>query len=200
MKVWQYLKRIPGWLLTPWNIIAVLLFGLMFLVRSYQLQPVTVDIDPSLTGAQEQGQVQLEMKLYYSSLDATRFSIETRNARLENDNLTTRATRTINEWFSGPEQKESLSPFPSSLSGLDVPKPIVFSRKDTVFLDVPKVWRSIQLGTNGEMLLYCGLANSLLELTGVKFVQFLEAGKRVETIGGHFRTLQPLSAKECRGG
>ena len=200
MKVWNYLKRIPGWMLTPWNIIAALLFGLMFLIRSYQLQPVIVQIDPSLTGAQKQGDVQLEIKLYFSSLDATRFLIETRNARLENDGLTTRATRTINEWLAGPDKKESFSPFPSSLSGLDVPKPIVFSRKDTVFLDVPKIWGSIQLGSNGEMLLFCGLANSLLELKDVKFVQFLEAGKRVETIGGHFNTLQPLTSKECRGG
>jgi hypothetical protein len=67
-----------------------------------------------------------------------------------------------------------------------------------VFLDVPKLWRTIQLGSNGEMLLYCGLANSLLDLKDVKFVQFLEAGKRVETIGGHLSTLNPFTLKECR--
>ncbi len=94
----------------------------------------------------------------------------------------------------------SFSPFPSRLSGLDVPKPIVFARKDTVFLSVPKIWRLIQLGSNGELLLYCGLANSLLDLKDVKNVQFLEAGKRVETIGGHLNTSQPFTLKECRGG
>jgi hypothetical protein len=200
MKVWNYLKRMPAWMLTPWNIIALMLFVVMFLIRTSQLQPVTVELDPSLTGAQEKGNVQLEIKLYYSSLDAKRFAIESRSARLEGDSLTTRASRTVNEWFSGPESKQSFSPFPSNLSGLDVPKPIVFARKDTVFLDVPKIWRSIQLGSNGELLLYCGLANSLLDLKDVKFVQFLEAGKRVETIGGHLSTLQPFSLKECRGG
>jgi Sporulation and spore germination len=200
MKIWNYLKRIPGWLLTPWNIIALMLFVVMFLIRTSQLQPVTVEIDPSLTGAQIQGNIQLEMKLYYSSLDAKRFAIETRNARLENDSVTARASRTVSEWFSGPTSKESFSPFPSSLSGLDVPKPIVFVRKDTVFLDVPKIWDSIQLGSNGELLLYCGLANSLLDLKDVKNVQFLKAGKRVETIGGHLSTLQPFTLKECRGG
>jgi hypothetical protein len=200
MKLFNYLKRIPAWLLTPWNIIALLLFVVTFLIRSSQLQPVTVRLDPSLTGSQEKGDVQLEMKLYFSSLDAKRFVIETRNARLENDALTARASRTVNEWLSGPSSNESLSPFPGSLSGLDVQKPIVFARKDTVFISVPKVWRSIQLGSNGDLLLYCGLANSLLDLKDVKFVQFLEAGKRVETIGGHLSTLQPFSLKECRGG
>ncbi len=196
---WNYLKRIPGWLLTPWNIIAVMLFAIMIFIRSIQSQPVTVDIDPSLTGSQEKGEIQLEMKLYYPSLDAKTFSIETRNARLENDNVTTRAARTVNEWFSGPTSKEAFSPFPSGLSGLDIPKPIVFSRKDTVFLDVPKIWNSIQLGSNGELMLYCGLANSLLDLKDVKFVQFLLAGKRVETIGGHLNMFQPFGLKECRG-
>jgi Sporulation and spore germination len=200
MKVWNYLKCIPGWLLTPWNIIALMLFVVMFLIRTSQLQPVTVELDPSLTGAQEKGNIALEMKLYYSSLDAKRFVIETRNARLESDAMTTRASRTVNEWFSGPESKDSFSPFPSSLSGLDVQKPVVFARKDTVFVSVPKVWSSIQLGSNGELLLYCGLANSLLDLKDVKNVQFLEAGKRVETIGGHLSTLQPFTLKECRGG
>ncbi len=200
MNVWKYLKRIPGWLVTPWNIIALMLFVVMFLIRTSQLQPVIVQLDPSLTGAQEKGDVQLEMKLYYSSLDAKRFVIETRNARLESDALTIRASRTVNEWFAGPSGKESFSPFPSNLSGLDVQKPVVFARKDTVFVSVPKVWRSIQLGSNGELLLYCGLANSLLDLKDVKNVQFLEDGKRVETIGGHLSTLQPLTLKECRGG
>ncbi len=105
MKIWNYLKRIPGWMLTPWNIIALMLFVVMFLVRSSQLQPVTVELDPSLTGAQEKGDVELDLKLYYSSLDAKRFAVESRTARLEVDSLTTRASRTVNEWFSGPETR-----------------------------------------------------------------------------------------------
>jgi hypothetical protein len=198
MMVWNYLKRVPRWIVTPWNIIALMLFALVFVVRSIQLRPVTVAIDPSLTGALEQGAVQLEMKLYYARLDASRFVVETRNARLESDALSTRASRTVNEWLSGPTIQDAFSPFPSNMSGLDVQKPTVFARKDTVFLDVPKLWRTIQLGSNGEMLLYCGLANSLLDLKDVKFVQFLEAGKRVETIGGHLSTLNPFTLKECR--
>jgi hypothetical protein len=56
----------------------------------------------------------------------------------------------------------------------------------------------VQLGTRGELLLYCGLANTLLDMEGVSKVQFLMAGKPTESVGGHIPLEAPLTKRECQ--
>lgn len=179
---------------TPFNVVALLvLLGLLGL-RLLQERQNALPIDPAILEF-EQGprKAELPARLYFAGQDAKTFAIETRGVPVPGSSQVERAIAVTEAWMSGPVSGGALGLVTPGLA-----MPTVFARAGTVYVDVTSAWADNQLGTAGEFLLYCGLANSLLELDGVKAVQYLLSGKPAETIGGHVETLEPFTVKTCR--
>jgi Sporulation and spore germination len=186
------MRRFFGYFLTPWNIIAVLLALGALAIRYEQTRPTALAIDPALLDNGERPKSELPLRLYFATADGRNYSVETRSAGLNRDDLETRAAIAVRVWLEGPLASGSLRLVPP-----DADTPTVYARKDSVFLDLPASWTGYQLGLSGETLLYCGLASTLLDLQGVTNVQYLLNGKPAATIGGHVETLQPFTKDTC---
>ncbi len=179
---------------TPFNVVALMaLLGLIGL-RLIQERPNALPIDPAILEF-EQGprRAELPTRLYFAGQDTRSFAIETRGVPVAGSSLPERVAAVTEAWVSGPTSSGALGLVPAGL-----PMPTVFARAGTVYVDLPRAWSANQLGSAGEFLLVCGLANSLLELDGVKAVQYLMDGKLTETIGGHVETLEPFTVGMCR--
>jgi spore germination protein GerM len=186
------MRRFLGYFLTPWNLIALLLVLGVLGVRYVQNRPTALTIDPALLNLNDTGKTELPLRLYFAALDGRNYSVESRTAPLNRDDLETRAITAVRVWMAGPLAKESLRLVPQ-----DADTPTIYARKDTVYVDIPGAWVQYQLGLSAETLLYCGVASTLLDLQNVKNVQFLLNGKPTATIGGHVETLQPYTKDTC---
>lgn len=181
---------------TPWNVVALIAVVGLLLVRLVQERPVSTPIDPSILEF-EQGprKAEVPLRLYFAAPDGQSFAIETRGVPVSGSALADRASAAVDAWISGPTSQGALS----LVVVQNLPEPTIFAKAGTVYVDLPKLWTTNQLGTAGEFLMVCGLANTLLELDGAKAVQYLVDGKPAETIGGHVETLEPFTVKTCRG-
>jgi Sporulation and spore germination len=186
------MRRFLNYFLTPWNFIAVLLALGVWWVRYEQTRPTALAIDPALLDSGERPRSELPLRLYFAAADGRNYSVESRSAGLNREDLETRAGVAVRVWLEGPLAEGSLRLVPP-----DAGTPVVYARKDTVYLDLPAAWRGYQLGLGAETLLYCGLASTLLDLQGVARVQYLLNGKVVPTIGGHVETLEPFTKETC---
>jgi spore germination protein GerM len=186
------MRRFFGYFLTPWNLIALMLVLGVLGVRYIQNRPTALTIDPALLRLNDTGKAELPLRLYFAALDGRNYSVESRTAPLNRDDLETRAIVAVRVWMAGPLAKESLRLVPE-----DADTPTIYARKDTVYADIPSGWVQYQLGLSAETLLYCGLASTLLDLKNVKNVQFLLNGKPATTIGGHVETQQPFTKDTC---
>lgn len=181
---------------TPFNVVALIVLLGLILVRLIQERPVSAAIDPSILEF-EQGprKAELPLRLYFAGPDARSFAVETRGVPIAGNGLAERASAAIDAWMAGPSSAGALP----LVAAANLPQPTVFAKSGTVFIDLPRAWTTNQLGTAGEILMVCGLANTVLELDGAKAVQYLVDGKPAETIGGHVETLEPFTLKSCRG-
>lgn len=181
---------------TPFNVVALIALLSLMLVRLVQERPVSTPIDPSILEF-EQGprKAELPLRLYFAGQDAQSYAIETRGVPIGGNSLAERAAAAVSAWMAGPSSAGALP----LVVVPKLPEPTIFARAGTVFVDLPRVWTSNQLGTAGEFLMVCGLANTILELDGAKAVQYLIDGKPAETIGGHVETLEPFTLRTCRG-
>ena len=181
---------------TPFNVIAVIAVIGLLLVRLVQDRPVSTPIDPSILEF-EQGprKAEVPLRLYFAAQDGQSFAIETRGVPISGTALVDRASAAVNAWIAGPTSQGALP----LVVVQNLPEPTIFAKAGTVYIDLAKPWTTNQLGTAGEFLMICGLANTVLELDGVKAVQYLLDGKPADTIGGHVETLEPFSLKTCRG-
>jgi spore germination protein GerM len=180
------------WILTPWNIIAVLILAGVLGVRYLQTRPTPLSIDARFL-QDEQPRSKLNLNLYFIDATGQNFAREQRDAGLERDDLETRAGVAVKNFLEGPRVEGSISLLPKNVA-----VPTVFANKDTVYVDLQRSWANVQLGTRGELLLYCGLANTLLDMEGVSKVKFLMAGKSTESVGGHIPLDQALTKRECQ--
>jgi hypothetical protein len=179
------------WLFSPWNIILVLVLLGVLGVRYLQTRPTALAIDPKLLQPEDRTRSRLQLELYFVTPDGKSFAVEKRDAGLELDDLGTRASVTMRNYLAGPTLEGAISLIKN------LPAPTIFADKNTVYVDVKVAWQAVQLGTQGELLLYCGITNSMLKLEGVQNVKFLLAGQPVPSIGGHIPTDKAFTAKEC---
>ncbi len=179
-------------ILTPWNVIAVLILAAILGVRYLQTRPTPLSIDPRFL-QNEAPRSRLNLNLYFVDATGQNFAREQRDAGLERDDLDTRASVAVKNFLEGPRVQGSVTVLPKNAA-----TPTVFANKDTVYIDVQKIWANVQLGTRGELLLYCGLANTLLDMEGVTKVKFLMAGRPIDTINGHIPLGSPLTKRECQ--
>ena len=190
------IRRLVWLASTPFNVVAVIAVAGLLLVRLVQERPVSTPIDPSILEF-EQGprKAEVPLRLYFASPDAQSFAIETRGVPVSGSALADRASAAVNAWIAGPTSQGALP----LVAVQNLPEPTIFAKAGTVYIDLPKRWATNQLGTAGEFLMICGLANTVLELDGAKAVQYLLDGKPTETIGGHVETTEPFTLKTCRG-
>ncbi len=187
----KWLKLFFRWLFSPWNIIfSILLLGVLG-IRYIQTRPTPLAIDPKLLQSTDRTRSRLTLSLYFATPDGRSFAVEKRDAGLELDDLETRAAVAMRNYLEGPKVEGAM------LLVSKMPLPTVFAHQDTVYVDLEATWKKVQLGTQSELLLVCGIANTMLELEGVQKVKYLLAGKPVETIGGHIPTDKTFSKKEC---
>ncbi len=187
----KWIKLFFRWLFSPWNIIfALLLLGVLG-VRYLQTRPTALAIDPKLLQPEDRTRSNLQLELYFVTPDGKSFAVEKRDAGLELDDLETRASVAMKNFMEGPKSEGAIALLSKASA------PTVFANNTTIYIDAPTSWQKIQIGTKGELLLYCGITNTMLGLTGVQQVQFLMAGKPVETIGGHIPTDKPFTSREC---
>ncbi len=181
---------------TPFNVVALIALVGFLLVRAVQERPVSTPIDPAILEF-EQGprKAEIPLRLYFAGQDGQSFAVETRGVPVAGSTLSERASAAANAWIAGPTSQGALP----LVVVQSLPEPTIFAKAGTVFVDLPKIWTTNQLGTAGEFLMVCGLANTLLELDGAKAVQYLIDGKTAETIGGHIETLEPFTTRSCRG-
>ena len=187
----RWVKLFFRWLFSPWNIILALVLVGVLAVRYFQTRPTPLAIDPRLLQPEDRSRSRLQLKLYFVSPDGKSFAVEERDAGLELDDLETRAGVAMRNFIAGPKVDGAIA----LISQL--PVPTVFAHKDTVFIDLQAAWQKITLGTQGELLLICGITNTMLNLEGVQNVKFLLSGQPIATIGGHIPTSKPFTAKEC---
>jgi hypothetical protein len=187
----RWIKLFFRWVFSPWNIIFALLLIGVLTVRYFQTRPTPLAIDPKLLQPEDRSRSRLQLKLYFITPDGQSFAVEGRDAGLELDDLETRAGVAMRNFIEGPKVEGALT-LVSKLSN-----PTVFAYKDTIFVDLPADWQKIELGTQGELLLLCGITNTMLNLQGVQNVKFLMLGKPTATVGGHIPTSKPFTAKEC---
>lgn len=187
----KWIKLFFRWLFSPWNIIfALLLMGVMT-VRYFQTRPTPLAIDPKLLQPEDRARSRLQLELYFVTPDGKSFAVEKRDAGLELDDLETRASVAMKNYLEGPKAEGAIALVSN------VAAPTLFANNTTIFIDAPTTWQQIKLGTQGELLLYCGITNTMLNLSGVQQVKFLMAGKPTETIGGHIPTSKPFTSREC---
>ena len=182
--------------LTPFNVIAALLLAAVLAVRWAQARPAALAIDPAILAFERGPQgVELPLRLYFANPNGQDFAVESRTASLEGGGLADQAALAVREWIAGPRAQGALPLVPN-----DIASPTVFARRDTIVIDLPRAWANVRLGSAGELLMLCGLANGVLELKGVSAVQYLLEGAVVESVGGHVLTREPFTVKTCRGG
>lgn len=185
------IKLFFRWIFSPWNIIFTILLLAVVGVRYLQNRPTALAVDPKLLQAEDRSRSQLQLELYFVTPDGKSFAVEKRDAGLELDDLETRATVAIKNYMQGPKVDGAVSLIK------DLPTPTVFANTNTIFIDLNPQWQSVRLGTQGELLLYCGITNTMLNLAGVQQVKFLLSGKPTPTIGGHIPTDKNFTSKEC---
>jgi hypothetical protein len=187
----RWVRLFFRWIFSPWNIIFCLLLLGVLGVRYLQTRPTALAIDPKLLQAEDRTKSRLQLELYFVTPDAQSFAVEKRDAGLELEDIGTRAAVAMKNYLAGPTL-EGATALVKNLS-----MPTIFAFEKTVFIDLPADWQQIKLGTQGELLLFCGIANTMLNLTDVQFVRFLLLGKPVPTVAGHIPTDKPFSSKEC---
>jgi hypothetical protein len=187
----RWVRLFFRWLFSPWNIIFALLLVGVLGVRYLQTRPTALAIDPKLLQAEDRTKSRLQLELYFVTPDAQSFAVEKRDAGLELDDVTTRAVVAMKNYLAGPTLEGATALVK------DLSTPTVFAFEQTVFIDLPADWQQIKLGTQGELLLLCGITNTMLGLKDVQSVRFLLLGKPAPTVAGHIPTDKPFTNKEC---
>jgi spore germination protein GerM len=181
---------------TPFNVVALLAALAVFGVRAVQQRPVQPRVDQKLLDADRPPpRRELRLRLYFASPSADGFVLEPRAASVARDAPNERLAEATRQWLAGPKTTEALRLVPAG-----TPAPTVFVRRDTAYLDLPEAWTRLGLGSAGELLVLCGLANTLLEAGPVSRVSFIVSGRPAESLGGHVALDEPFTAKTCRGG
>lgn len=162
---------------------AALLLGGYPPILNRQVETTTGGIpNPPLQAA---GEEKKEVVLYFSDEQAMYLAPEKRQVTVEEASI---EETVVKELIKGPESpllKRTL-PEQTRLLSLSV-------EQETAYVDFSKEINNINYGGSaGEIALIYSVVNSLGEVPGIKRVQFLVEGKKVETLYGHIDTENPI--------
>lgn len=135
----------------------------------------------------------VEVVLYFGDDQAEYLLPEKRNLIIEEDaSDELLASRVVNELIAGPESKDLRPTIPaeSKLLSLKISEGIAsvnFSEE---------IRSKHPGGSAGETMTMYSLINTLTEIDSIDKVQLLIAGKKAETLAGHWDTSEPLERNE----
>jgi len=135
----------------------------------------------------------MEIVLYFSDDQAEFLIPEKRNITIEeNANDEVLAKSIVNELIAGPNDKNLSATIPSGT------KLLALSIADGIAtVDFSNEIRSNHPGGSaGETITLGSIVNTLTELQSIKSVQILIAGKKVDTLAGHWDISEPLERNE----
>ncbi len=134
-----------------------------------------------------------KLTFYFSDNQAMYLIPEIREIKIRKDaSPEVVATAIINELIAGPADKNLIATIPkeTKLRSLKITDQIAY-------VDFSEEIRSKHPGgSSGETMTLNSIVNSLTELTGIKKVQILINGAKVDTLVGHEDLSQPLSRNE----
>jgi germination protein M len=135
-----------------------------------------------------------KISLYFSDDQAMYLVPESRDIQIQKDTKTETsiAEAIVNELITGPTDTKLIATIPkeTKLHSLKITDQIAY-------VDFSEEIRSKHPGgSSGEMMTLNSIVNSLTELTGIKKVQILINGAKVDTLVGHADLSQPLSRNE----
>ncbi|MDD3363612.1 MAG: GerMN domain-containing protein [Syntrophomonas sp.] len=154
--------------------------------------------DPNTTSqspATEQNTFAIEkITLYFSDDQAMYLLPESREIKIQKDTKTETsiAEAIVNELIAGPTDTKLRATIPKetklrSFKIIDQIAYVDFSEE---------IRRNHPGGSSGESMTLNSIVNSLTELTGIKKVQIMINGEKVDTLVGHEDLSQPLSRNE----
>jgi spore germination protein GerM len=167
-----------------WNVLGLLLLLLGLFVYLYSRPGRTSEV-VNLPAAEVQPQTprDVTLRLYFAKDDASGFLIEKRKVTLQpGESIYQRA---LAEVVAGPRQ----GAMPIVPKG--APVPTVFVRGNKAYVDLPRDYAALGLGTTGETLLVYGMAYTLIDQGPVEEVHFLVGGEPAVTLG-HLSLLEPI--------
>ena len=179
-------------LVTPFNVIALLVLVGVLVARDTLISPGGSGLDPSLLEDDTPEQAQLAARLHYATADMTAFVVETRTVRVQYDSPTARASATLAAWLAGPERAGSILPAPRDLS-----KPVVVVRREGAFVDFGRDWTGMRTGAESEWRILCGITLTLADNAEAQQVQFLVGGEPRDTLAGHVAIRAPFTPATC---
>lgn len=160
---------------------------LTFLVGSFIYYKYQNKIYPTLpTGEKEK----ILVYLYFAEPNTESLIIEKRKVEATGD-LTSQSKQVILELIKGPDTNlTGTIPPGTTLRNLSI------NHDGIAFVDFsPELTSRHPGGSSAELLTIYSIANSLtLNLKGIKKVQILVEGKKVETIAGHIFAMMPFEA------
>ncbi|MFZ5631995.1 MAG: GerMN domain-containing protein [Bacillota bacterium] len=150
-------------------------------------QPPAAENQPPISASPKDTPV--KVTLYFSDSQADKLVPEEREVVKKGDSL---EEIIVKELIKGPTGKGLLKTIPESarllsLSVVDGVAYVNFSREIQT-----RHWG----GSSGETMTVYSVVNSLARLDGIKKVQFLVEGKKVESLLGHMDTSEPLAPNQ----
>lgn len=175
-------------LMTPINILGIVLLGLVLYGRQWVSRPPTAPTPPTLQLELVQPQ---RLTLYFSNEKVNGFVKEDRNVEVEGQSPARTAQAAVNAWARGPLKGQGLRAVPQGSQAPDV-----WVRGVHYYLNFPTSYTQINVGVSGERMIICSLTRTLLEKTG-KDVLFLVSGQSSPTLLGHMDLRRPYSKADC---
>ncbi|WP_293911766.1 GerMN domain-containing protein [Deinococcus sp.] len=175
-------------LMTPINILGLLLLAITIGVREVVSRPPTA---PSLPPLQLEAVQPQSVTLYFSNAQVDGYVKEQRTLQVEGKSPGKVAQAQLGAWVRGPLSGKGLRVVPQGST-----EPDVWVRGPHFVVNLPRSYAALSYGLGGERLIICTLTRTLLE-TGGKDVLFLVGGQGAPTLLGHLDLRRPWDKVDC---
>ena len=176
-------------LFSPFNVIALIVLGLVYGADRWVRRPPTPPTPPEL----RQTLKTVSVNLYFATPDMGAYFTQPREVEVQ-DNLPQEVGQAaLKAWTAGPRD--------ASGKGLAVvpagsPAPRLWTRGAHYYVDLPSSYTTLNYGATGERMLLCSLTQTLLAVRG-QDVRFLVNGQDATTLLGHMDLRAPYTRADC---
>jgi len=175
-------------LITPFNLVGLLVLVASLYVREWVSRPPTSPTPPPLQLELVQP---LPVTLYFSNDKVDGFVKENRTVPVEGKSPGKVAQAALVAWARGPLKGKGLRDVPQ---GSAVPD--VWVRGVHFYVNLPTSYTQFNYGVSGERMVICSLTRTLLEQSG-KDVMFLVGAQSSPTLLGHMDLTRPYTKADC---
>lgn len=175
--------------LTPINILGLLLLTLSLAVRTWVSQPPPAPTPPAL---QLEVVQPVTVTLYFSNAKVNSFVAEERSVSVEGQSPGKVAQAELSAWARGPLKGKGLRVIPQGSAAPDV-----WVRGPHFYVNLPASYGQFNYGVSGERMILCSLTRTLLGKTG-QDVLFLVGGQSAPTLLGHMDLTRPYGKADCQ--